>query len=436
MSPGRHMLLKRGGSAALVVSCVAALAACGSSGSTSTSTSSGTSTKASAPASTTTGSAGAATIPVSASGGCGTLPTVAPNDPKGLLSQLGGKYADSYVGFRDYPLEKSAWTSWKPARTSGWNVQVVWVPLTNPFVIAALGGLKQELKASGKVANIQVQSPNAPTDVPQQLQMIQTAIERKPDLLVVFPLAGAAAAPAIAKAGKAGIPTVSPETGIPGPYAVGVNTNLYLSEGQAAAGVLGLMGGKGSVLEVHGVKGVPNDVIAGQAWKQALSRCPNVKVAGTVDGQFDNTAAKAGTQKFLATHPAGVQGAFEAGVMNLGVLGGFTQTGHAPPPLDAQAAAQGTIAYWHNHPDSRMVAVLTPDVDLGAATAKVALRMLGGDGVKLNTLLDKPYVVTQATLPQAWKPSYKEGGQAGAVPPKGSFMSDAYLDGFFAHSAG
>src|SRR4051812_34835777 len=277
MSPGRHMLLKRGGSAALVVSCVAALAACGSSGSTSTSTSSGTSTKASAPASTTTGSADAATIPVSASGGCGTLPTVAPNDPKGLLSQLGGKYPDSYVGFRDYPLEKSAWTSWKPARTSGWNVQVVWVPLTNPFVIAALGGLKQELKASGKVANIQVQSPNAPTDVPQQLQMIQTAIERKPDLLVVFPLAGAAAAPAIAAAGKAGIPTVSPETGIPGPYAVGVNTNLYLSEGQAAAGVLGLMGGKGSVLEVHGVKGVPNDVIAGQAWKQALSRCPNVK---------------------------------------------------------------------------------------------------------------------------------------------------------------
>jgi ribose transport system substrate-binding protein len=423
MSPTRHMLLKRCAGAAVAVVCVSLLSACGGSESDSASTDS------------TTKSAVAGTVEVAASGGCGTVPAEPATDPQGLLAGLGDKYASSYVGFQDYPLEKSAWASWKPARSSGWNVQVIWAPLTNPFVIAALDGLKQELKASGKVKTIQVQAPASPMDVPQQLQMIQTAVERKPDLLVVFPLAGAAAAPVIAKAGEAGIPTVSPSTGIPGKYSVSVNQNLYLSEGLAAAGVLGLMGGKGSVLQVHGVKGTPNDVIAGRAWEQALSRCPDVKVAGSVEGQFDNTATKAGVQKFLATHPSGVQGVFQAGVMGLGVLGAFTQTGHTPPPMSDQAASQGAIAYWHNHPEYNMFATLVPDTDLGGAAARVALRMLDGDGIKLNVLLDQTYMVTRANLGQAFKPSFKEGSPAGAVPPPGSFMSDDYLDGFFARSA-
>jgi ribose transport system substrate-binding protein len=82
-----------------------------------------------------------------------------------------------------------------------------------------------------------------------------------------------------------------------------------------------------------------------------------------------------------------------------------------------------------------MVATLTPDVELGTATARVALRMLEGDGVKINTVLSEPYLVTQSNLDQVWKPSYKEGSPAGAVPPPGWFMPDAYLDGFFAHRA-
>ena len=53
--------------------------------------------------------------------------------------------------------------------------------------------LASELKASGKVKTMQVQSVSTPTDVPGQLQQLQTAIGRKPDLLILFPLAGAAA---------------------------------------------------------------------------------------------------------------------------------------------------------------------------------------------------------------------------------------------------
>jgi ribose transport system substrate-binding protein len=359
---------------------------------------------------------------------------LAPNDPSHVLSALGAKYVTAYQGFRDYPLVKSPWENWKPAHKSGWNVQVVWTPLTNPSTTYGLKGLQDELKASGKVATVQVQAPAAVTDVPQQLQMIQTAIQRKPDLLVIWPLAPEAAVPLIAQAAKAGIPTVSNLTSTPSKYAVSVNISFYLSEGLTAAGVLHLMGGKGNVLAVHGIQGVASDADASAAWAQALSRCPNVHLAGTVWGQFATPVAKAQVQQFLATHPAGVQGVFDVGVMGPGILGAFEQTGRTPPPLADPGSSQGTIAYWHAHPDYNMVAQLSPDYEVGQGSGMVALRMLGGEGVKINTILGQnTYVVTRNNLGQVWKPSFQEGSPLDATPPLGLFLPKAYLDGFFTH---
>src|SRR6476646_496307 len=375
---------------------------------------------------------GGAALPVVAkSGKCGTLPYVAPDDPKGVLRKLDKTHQAAYVGFTDYPIVKSPWANWKPKRKSGFNVQIVWVPPTNPFVVNALKGLQASLKASGKVKTMQIQVPSGPMDISGQLQQMQTAISRKPDLIIVYPLAGPALVPLVDKAGQAGIPTVYPASGVSSKYAVGVFANLYLSRGLGAAGVLKIMGGKGSVLQVRGVPAVPNDQVAAGAWKKALSRCPNVTVAGTVQGNYDNTNAKAVVQQFLATHPSGVQGVFQSAVMGQGVLGAFTQAGKTPPPLNDQATSEGAIAYWHNHPKYKMVAMALPAGETGTVTAKIALRMLNGDGVKLNMLLDHPYLTLQAST--LWKPSFKENGLAPVSPPRGSFMKPSYFDGFFAH---
>ena len=178
---------------------VVLLAACGSSGSASSTGSGGGASSSAAAVAPTTAAATtpAASTPAatSGSGGCGALPAGKVNDPTGAIASLGSSYASDYAGFSDYPVTKSPWSHWKPAKKSGWNVQIVWTPLTNPFTNTTLNALKQRLKASGKVSTIQVQAPAAYTDVPQQLQEIGTAIERKPDLLIVFALAPALAVP-------------------------------------------------------------------------------------------------------------------------------------------------------------------------------------------------------------------------------------------------
>ena len=440
MSRVRRVIATRCVGAGLVLLSVVLLAACGgSSSSSSSATSAGSGSSGTGTAVATTASAGSGApgaIPVSASGGCGTVPAVAPNDPSGVLRSLGSQYVSAYQGFRDYPLAKSPWANWKPAHKSGWNVQIVWQPLINSSTIGFLKGLQDELKASGKVATMQVQTMDSVTDVPQQLQMIQTAIQRKPDLLIVFPAVPTAVAPLIAQAAKAGIPTISEFQNTPSKYAVSVNQNFYLAQALPSAGVLGLMGGKGSVLEVHGIPGIAGEIDTAAAWAQVLSRCPHVQVAGKVFGQYTNTLAKSLVQQFLATHPAGVQGVFDAGVMGAGILGAFEQTGHTPPPLDDPGTTQGAIAYFHDHPTYTMVGELTPNIEVGQDTGKVALRMLEGDGVKINTILSPSQpLVTKANLAQVWDPSFREGSPVGVSPPSGHWLPNSYLDGFFVHKA-
>lgn len=376
------------------------------------------------------------TVKTSTSGGCGTVPYVAPKDPQHLVAKLGKNYQQNYVGFRSNTIMKSAWANWKPKRKSGFNIQIVWVPKLNPLTNAALAGIEATLKASGKVKTVQTQVSPGFTDVAAQLQQLQTAIRRKPDAIIMFPTSPAASTPLINAAGKAGIPVIMPTDSVSSKYVVNINSNIYLSQGGVGSFVLRSMGGKGSILQVNGIKGTSNDVTAEYTWRKLLSRCPNVKVAGSVTSNFVDALAKAGVQQFLATHPSGVQGVFTTGSIGNGILSGFDATGRVAPPVGDHAALEGSLAYWHNHPSYKGAATLVTSTEFGVVPAKVTLRMLAGDGVKINTLIDKPFLLTtRGQLNGIWKSSYKEGSPAVVPPPKGAYFGTSYLNGFFARSA-
>ena len=185
------------------------------------------------------------------------------------------------------------------------------------------------------------------------------------------------------------------------------------------------------MLEVQGIPGTSTDAEAAAAWKAALVLCPNVKVAGSVAGQFVGPVAKGLVQQFLATHPSGVQGVFHAGTMGVGVLGAFQQTGHTPPPIADPGTSQGVIAYWHSHPSYDGTSTATPDLQIGSAAGSIALRMLEGQGPKVNTILAKPYVISRSNLGTVWKPSFAQGSLLDAYGPDGTFMPDSFLNGFF-----
>ncbi|MGW3127402.1 substrate-binding domain-containing protein [Streptomyces sp. NPDC001123] len=400
---------------AVLATAMTSLAACAGSNSTST-------TSAKAPESV-------------APGKCGSVPQKAPKDSSGVLSALGGSAAANYNGFTQ-PIEASAWKNWKPSHPAPYKVAISWPPPINTFQAETVDGVKKILTASGKVTITKVLAPTSPADVPGQLQQINQLIADKPDLIIAQPIAPGPSAQVIDAAAKAGIPVVSGWTTTPTAAAVNVGLNNWLQAATTAAKVVQSMGGKGSVLLVHGIPGVQQDADAMAGFKAALALCPDIKVAGEVTGGYVNATTKSAVLQFLSTHPAGVNGVLQSGNMGLGVINAFQQLGKQVPPLSDLGSTRGTIAYAHKNASSyQEFGTGTPNKAIGTAIGKVALRMLAGDGPKTNQIITQPDYITNGDLDGIYQKGWTTTTTGEAARPGDDFMSDSYIANFFTKSA-
>lgn len=370
-----------------------------------------------------------------AAGTCGSVPTIAPKDTSGALTSLGAPVSANYNGFTQ-PVEASAWKDWKPSHAAPYKVAISWPPPINAFQSETLSGVKKALTSSGQVTITKELAPTSPSDVPGQLQQINQLISDKPDLIVVQPIAPGPSVEVMNAAAKAGIPVVSAWNSTPTASAVSVGLNNFLQAATVAAKVVTAMGGKGDILLVHGIPGIQQDSDAMAGYKAVLALCPNIKVAGEVTGGYVNATAKAAVLQFLSTHPAGVDGVLQSGTMGLGVLNAFQQLGKKVPPLADLGSSRGTVAYAHQNSSTfQQFGTSTPDTAIGVAIGKVALKMLAGDGPKVNQIITQPVYITNENLGQIYQTGWEPTSTADAAGPSDDFMSDAYLATFFAKNS-
>ena len=365
-----------------------------------------------------------------APGECGSVPTKAQPDPSGVIKALPQNLQANYNLFST-PVVASAWANWKPSHPAPYKVGILWQPPVNPFVTNTHDALVSALKSSGKVDIVADLAPQNPTDVPGSLQQFNQIVAKKPDVIIAFPLAPEPFVEPINKAGEAGIPVITAWSSVPSKYAVGVLANITLSTARQTAALLDTIGGKGSVLEVHGIPGITSDNDNFAGFKAALDLCPDVKVAGEVTGNFASAAAKAATLQFLSTHPAGVDGVLQGGVMTPGVIQAFQQLGKPVPPIADVGSTQGSLAYFAKNKDAFVNGVSTPDKAIGEAPARVALRMLNGDGVKLTQLVTVMKPITRDNLGEVVQPDWDPASLADASIPGDDLFSDTDLDAFF-----
>lgn len=403
--PGRGAALTAGAVALAFV-----LAACG-----------GTSTK----VSTATGDPTPA-----AAGDCGSVPARAPQDSDGVLASLPQEVQANYNLYGAAVLA-SAWAKWKPTHPAPYSVGILWQPPMNPFVSHTHDALVKTLKDSGEVNIVADLAPQGPTDVPGSLQQFGQIVAKKPDLIIAFPLAPEPFIEPINKAGAAGIPVVTPWSTVPSTYAVSVTANAALASANLSAQVLKAIGGKGSVLQVHGIPGITTDNDAFVGFKAALEGCPDVKVAGEVTGNFVSASAKGATLQFLSTHPAGVDGVLQAGTMTPGIIQAYAQLGKPVPPIADIGSTQGSLAYFAKNKDALVASESTPEEGIGTSAARVALRILHGDGPKTNQIVTLPKPITRDNLGDVVQPGWDPASVADAWIAGDELFSDAELDAFF-----
>ncbi|WP_198032339.1 substrate-binding domain-containing protein [Microbacterium sp. 1.5R] len=365
--------------------------------------------------------------------GCGVVPTTPVSDPSGLLAEFP---EDIVNGFNLWPYEirKSAWADYASEKTEGYTAALVGMPPASPFIATMTEAIRSSLEAEG-VEIVADFAPDDPSNVPLQLQQFNEALALKPDVIIYTPIAPEPSIDLVKQAFDAGIPVIAAQVPIDSEYAISVTRNVPLAVAEVTAGTLGAIGGKGSVLRVQGIPGIPNTTFADLGTDAILDTCPEVKVVGEVTGFFQPATAQAEVLKFLSTNPAGVDAVLQSGTMGLGIYNAFVESGLEAPPIADDGATQGFSAWALQNPDYPYFGTTTPSVRTGEVVAEVALRTLKGEGPKINQIVQPSVIVTQDNLADYAEESWKITDGADLAGSPDDYEPTERLDQFFTNPA-
>jgi ribose transport system substrate-binding protein len=374
-----------------------------------------------------------ATTASSASGSCGNVPTIAPKDPDGGLGGLPANVRGWYNGY-EFPIYKSQWADWKPKHPAPYTVGLAFGPIINPFQTALYNGMQDALRKSSLVGKvIPLATPNGGA-IAQDVQNYNSLVQQGVDLIIAEPTSTASLADPIAAAANKGIPTIMWINSLDSRYAVNVSANDW-GGAVALAAQLTHLNGKCNVLGVHGIPSTDVDRDAFDLFHRMLGACPNLKWAGEVVGNFTPPVVQSQVLQFLATHPEKIDLVVQTAVMSPSIIQGFKQAGRPVPSVYDGGAQKGSLAYWVQNMSNGYfgAGTVTGDnawIDLASRTA---LRMLDGQGLKLNTLVVQPVVLSGANA-RTYVQTDWTLDMPGTVQNKPSdLVSDSVLNSFFAN---
>ncbi|HEY1777106.1 MAG TPA: substrate-binding domain-containing protein [Solirubrobacteraceae bacterium] len=375
-----------------------------------------------------------ATVRSAAAAACGVVPNVGPgSDPQHLVNALPAAQQAGYNGFpnRIYP---SAYAHFKSKHKAPYTLGFIDNDTGNAYNASLLADMKvwaAKLEKKGLVKNL-ISYVTPGFSAATQIQQFHSLIEQKVDAIIVEPADAPALVPSVQAAEKAGIPTISWFGSIDSPDAVNPGINVFLNGAEPVAyEAQHFLHGKGNMLVVRGAPTQAADVYGYQGAKAVLAHCPNIHVVGSVIGQYENSVAKSVTLQFLSSYHGTINGEYDSGTMTQGILSAFQQLGRPLPAMTNLGAVDGVLAYARSHPSFHTVGTATGALDSTRLITNVALRVLLGQGPKMNDIVLKPVLVTPANLDQFVKAGTSVNDLDSAENPPFSLASNATLNGWF-----
>jgi ABC-type sugar transport system substrate-binding protein len=410
-SRGRHTWTRLAG--ALLVAAVAA--ACSSSAS-------------SAPSS--TAKAGS-----TASAKCGTSVPVGPSNPSGVYATLPTNLKAIYASFPG-ELIASPWATTKITAKPPWKIGFIAFAITNPYNADVLTGLKKQFaiaKQAGLVTGsllTNIPATSAASTAEQQISAIQQMVREGVNAIILLPVDSVAEAPAINAAGKAGVPVIladtppAPNT----PYAIAAWSQNQV---QADAGTLGIIK-QGNIVIVKGIAGNENDVVLSNQAIADLKNCPNIHLAATLYGSWDEGTAKTVVAQYIASHPQPLAGAIQDGGMMAGIVEAFQADGLKVPPIADGECYGGDLSWWlANKSTYRTVAGCFNGFQGSYTYFNVALRVLDNKGPKYNVLEMPTPAITNDNLATFAQPGLPLSSSAEVGGPDTAWCDDTCLNKYF-----
>ena len=237
--------------------------------------------------------------------------------------------------------------------------------------------VKAQALASGKVSKVIAISKNGgPTE---QIQDLQNLISQGANAIIVNPSDREKLNPVIQQATQKKIVVVAVDQAVSEPTAY-VATNDQVAYGRLGAEWLAeKLGGKGNVLYMRGIDGVPADSDRDKGFQEVMSKNPGIKVKEVFTG-WDFT--KGGDIAVQELTSGDYDGVWTSGI-DYTVVNAFKTVGKDPVPVVGADNNQFIQQLLDGSPGA---AVTNPAVIGGVGTA-LALDVLQGKTVKHETLL-------------------------------------------------
>jgi len=237
--------------------------------------------------------------------------------------------------------------------------------------------VKAQAAASGKVSSVKIANRNG--GPAEQSADLRNLISAGVNAIVVNPSSSSALNSVIAQAASRGIKVVSVDQRVTAKQAYNA-TNDQVAYGRlGATWLFKKMGGKGNVVEMRGIAGVPADTDRHTGFTAALKEYPGIKVVkSTFMGWNFATAGK----QMLDILNSGVK---VDGVWNSGadytVITAFKTAGKPLVPIVGADNNEFLHQMLVQYPKLQAAAVTNPAV-IGGAGAAVAIKLLQGQKVQ------------------------------------------------------
>jgi ribose transport system substrate-binding protein len=266
--------------------------------------------------------------------------------------------------------------------------------------------VKAQALASGKVQRVIAISKNGgPTE---QIQDLQNLISQGADAIIVNPSDREKLNPVIQQATQKGIVVVAVDQAVSEPTAY-VATNDQVAYGRVGAEWLAeKLGGKGNVLYMRGIDGVPADSDRDKGFQEVMAQNPNIKVKEVFTGWDFTKGGDIAVQELTSGNYDGI---WTSGI-DYTVVNAFKTVGKNPVPVVGADNNEFIQQLLNGTPGA---AVTNPAVIGGVGTA-LALDVLAGKQVKRETLL----------TPEVWDAeSDKATLEANSFPDRDATFSSA-----------
>ena len=243
--------------------------------------------------------------------------------------------------------------------------------------------VKAEAKASGKVSKVVVSNING--GAAEQIAGIRNLISAGAKGIIINPSDRNALNGVINEATARGIAVVAVDQAVSHPRAY-IATNDQVAYGRLGAEWLfKKLGGKGNVVEMRGIAGVPADTDRHIGFLQAKRKYPNIKV---VKQTFTGWSFAPGGKQMLDILNSGVQvdGVWTSGI-DYTVVNAFKTAGKPYVPVVGADNNRFLMQLRTLHPQFVGAAVTNP-ATIGGVGASIAIDVLSGKKVKRVTTLN------------------------------------------------